>query len=127
MRVEVYRNLHTGTWSVRDLEPGSPTRGRVIDHPGSVILDHPEFVVQPAGRERVRREGQKNVHAFVRGELVDEVPEFSVEIGEQVTYNPYKNDSFVLKSRQHVPVNFARLALLFPGSVWAYWEAPSWV
>jgi hypothetical protein len=91
MRVEVYWNLHKKLFSVRALE--GENKGRVIDHAYSVKLEEASFVVQPAGRERVRREGKKNVHAFVRGHLADynHAPKMSYP----VTYNPYMYDSFV--------------------------------
>jgi hypothetical protein len=100
MRVEVYRNLHTGTWSVRGLE--GAMKGKVFSHPNFVYLTNATFVVQPAGNAKVRAEGRKNVHAFVRGEL-----KFSSEnaLGKGETpddgaykkakYNPYEHTSFV--------------------------------
>lgn len=55
-----------------------------------------EFVVQPAGRERVRAEGKKNVHAFVRGSLLTDGSDYNVPYGAfRVVYNPYKYDSFM--------------------------------
>jgi len=110
MRVEVYRNLHTGKMSVRE------AGGRVLTHEDQVFLANPRFVVQPAGRERVRREGKKNVHAFVRGELRG----FSVgqNLGfdnwqqwEEATYNPYKYDSFVAKADE-TPLDYASRAVV---------------
>jgi len=64
MRVEVYRNLRNGLMSVRECG------GRVLTHEHDVFIRGARFVVGPMGRERVLREGQKNVHAYVRGELV---------------------------------------------------------
>ena len=93
MRVEVYFNIRTGRPSVRALE--GEDKGRVILRPKSVTIQNPKFVVQPAGRKRVLKEQRKNVHAFVRGELIHanlESPEL-----QPVTYNPYKHDSFVLR------------------------------
>lgn len=99
MRVEVYRNLHTGTFSVRDLQ--GPLKGKVTSHPTLVILDVAKFVVQPAGRDKVRREGRKNVHAFVRGNLLGKATNhtpYDVNRNQefrQATYNPYVYDTFV--------------------------------
>ena len=59
-RVEVYRNLHNDKLSVR-------YGGKVVGHVDSIWLRDATFAVQPAGRDRVRREKKKNVHAFVRG------------------------------------------------------------
>lgn len=87
---EVYRNLHRDDWSVRE-------SGRVVAHRKAVIVRDPQFVVQPAGRERVLRERRKNVHAFVRGEVVNSLPLLVaagfVDLDHQglafATYNPY--------------------------------------
>jgi hypothetical protein len=53
-------------------------------------------VVRKSGRERVLREGKKNVHAFVRGEIThfdDFDPDY---LGYTlVSYNPYRFDTFV--------------------------------
>ena len=102
-RLEVYYNLHQQCLSVRRM-----ARGARVSHAHSILLNDCLLVVQPAGRERVRREGKKNVHAFVRGYPVflrrtwaDDDGDLSVENMERqgyrrITYNPYKYDSFVL-------------------------------
>ena len=95
LRVEVYRNLRTGRWSVRALE--GPHKGLVIAHKSDFILEACSYAVQPAGRDKVRRTGRKNVHAFIRGR----VPEHMVMMfggNRGVTYNPYKHDGFVLEA-----------------------------
>ena len=105
MRVEVYRNLHTGTWSVRDTRTG-----RVVAHPTRVAVADAQFVVRPAGRAKVLAEGRKNVHAFVRGTLVVgpvETPEGAVE----AYYNPYRFDSFVDRATEE-PLVSAELVVL---------------
>ena len=88
--VEVYKNLHKGLWSVRQ-------NGRVVFHTDYICLKKCSFVVGKKGRERVVRERQKNIHAFVRGLLCDprETPFIVDYEWNPVTYNPYKSDSFV--------------------------------
>lgn len=95
MRVEVYWNLHKHLFSVRALE--GPNKGRVISHSHGITLTDVKFAVQPAGRERVRREGKKNVHAFVRGRIANSGSEDCREdfSDEKITYNPYIYDTFV--------------------------------
>ena len=95
MRVEVYRNLHKRCWSVRALE--GPQKGRVIAHEHDFILEACSYAVQPAGRDKVRRTGRKNVHAFIRGTLPSE-PMVMWPGTRGVTYNPYKHDGFVLEA-----------------------------
>lgn len=104
-KVEVYWNLHRNCFSVRALE--GDRKGRVVAHVASLFLADARFAVQPAGRERVRREWRKNVHAFVRGRVCHSVPNI---IRLAVSYNPYKNDGFVDGVRGE-PVEAARFAL----------------
>ena len=59
---DVYFNLHLGVWSCK-----SRKTGRVEHHARAVVsLDPVSMVVQQAGRAKVCRTGQKNVHAFAR-------------------------------------------------------------
>ena len=91
MKVAVYFNLHKNIFSVQSREKES--YGRVIDHVESVVLEAPKFVVRQAGRKKVIEDKQKNVHAFVVGNIAEGVETSSLE--EIVTYNPYKYTSFV--------------------------------
>jgi hypothetical protein len=65
--VEVYYNLHKDTFSIR-------LKGKVVAHADYVQLSDVKFGVGQGGRYNVRKSGQKNVHAFVRGILTDFVP-----------------------------------------------------
>lgn len=123
MRVEVYRNLHTGLMSVRECS------GKVLAQQQTVLVANPVFVVQPAGRERVLREQRKNVHAFVRGELVgfslenSQMTAFQNEEGHdlgewnQASYNPYKAPYFYNKVTDG-PVERANAAIVSTNGVW---------
>jgi len=113
MRVEVYFNLHKKTFSVRNCKTGL-----VIAHTDNIWVEDPVFVVRKAGREKVLRERKKNVHAFVRGTWMQDllVADASMildhrECSEEVTYNPYKYDSFVTKHDAKA-IDFGRLASL---------------
>ena len=113
MRVEVYFNLHKKTFSVR-----STKTGRVIKHTDRAFIKDPEIVVRKAGRERVLREGKKNVHAFVRGELMPTLPQDAYDLelvhlrdDMKVTYNPYKYDSFVRVDNEE-PIKQGKYATL---------------
>ena len=92
-KVEIYFNLHKKTWSVRQ-------DGKVIQHTNFIQIREPQYVVRQKGKEKVRREKRKNVHAFVRGYIEDRLPVFPSK-NIFVTYNPYKNDSFVERNTQN--------------------------
>ena len=97
-RVMVYYNLHKHTFSIQK-------NGIVVAHADFIKLKNVEFRVRQGGKEKVRQEKSKNVHAFVIGDLVefckypcDNIPEEPT--GSVVTYNPYKHDSFVYRDNQ---------------------------
>lgn len=97
-KVMVYYNLHKHTFSVQK-------SGIVVLHADFLKLSDVEFRVRKGGLEKVRKEKTKNVHAFVIGTLEDycEFPCLDIPQepkGEIISYNPYKNDSFVIKSTQ---------------------------
>jgi len=88
-KIEVYFNLHKKVWSVRQ-------SGKVVGHTNYIQVKDPQYVVSQKGNERVRREKKKNVHAFVRGYVEKRLPVFPRK-NTFVTYNPYKNSSFVIR------------------------------
>jgi hypothetical protein len=122
MRVETYYNLHRKCLSYRE------SGGRVY-HARTLVLNNVTLAVQPAGRERVRREGKKNVHAFVRGEIgyiryLDDADDGDITTNNmerqgyrRITYNPYKFDSFVYADT-HEPVTSARQVVVMDRNIW---------
>ncbi len=108
MKVFVYFNLHKRLFSIKALE--GERKGRVIAHMSLLALENPKFKVSKAGRERVLREGRKNVHAGVVGDF-NPTKLFAENVTwEPVRYNPYLFDSFVDDNKQ--PVAFADVAFL---------------
>jgi len=102
-KVMVYYNLHKQTFSVT-------YDSKVILHADYVKLGDVEFRVRQGGKERVRQDKSKNVHAFVIGRLLDyceypcdDIP--SSPFGKIVTYNPYKHNSFVYKGSEEPVYN----------------------
>lgn len=102
-KVMVYYNLHKQTFSVT-------YDSKVILHADYVKLGDVEFRVRQGGKERVRQDKSKNVHAFVIGTLLDyceypcdDIP--SSPSGKIVTYNPYKHNSFVYKGSEEPVYN----------------------
>ena len=101
MRVDIYYNLHKKTFSIRH-------KGIVIKHADNILIENAEYAVGKAGNRRVRKEKRKNVHAYVRGELLfsgNSVEDYCNAFIEkilgasayetEVNYNPYKNETFV--------------------------------
>ena len=109
MKVSVYRNLHNGLISIK-----SASSGLVLGHAKSVDISGADFIVNEAGRQRVLRDKQKNVHAYVKGLLLNTIG-FMPYKGRSlqrctalgaldtihkvtvVSYNPYKAPHFVIK------------------------------
>lgn len=88
-KIFVYWNLHKNVFSVRD------TSGRVVAHMHDLVILNPKFVVRPAGRAKVLREGVKNVHAGVSGIFTRGLE--SYRGATRITYNPYRAPTFVKK------------------------------
>ena len=97
-KVEIYRNLHNGTFSVR-------RDGIVVHHLENhqiLRLTNAKFAVQPAGRAKVLVEKKKNVHAFIRGTVdkeggyLGQAPPHEIF---EVYYNPYEFDNFQKENR----------------------------
>ncbi len=102
-KVFVYRNLRKKCYSVKSLKTK-----RVIAHVDSINLIEVKFKVSEAGRQRVLRTKQKNVHAGVIGYIAD----ISLLCqSSNVTYNPYKFDSFVNKDNE-MPIYEANIACI---------------
>ena len=110
-------------------------KGIVQCHAETLLLSDVTFHVSQKGRERVLREQRKNVHAYVKGKLeVDSKILQVIEAGSdwleslltyrgwvELTYNPYKFSSFVLRgTTKQTIVNRADLVLLHGSRMWAY-------
>lgn len=119
VEVYVYRNLRKKCWSVKSCESG-----RVIAHVQHAYLIHCELHVSERGRKRVLERRRKAVHAGVRGLWVPSGREVPLPIGRdvtQITYDPYKYDSFVVK-RSGRKITYATIVWLEPKRVMA-WRA----
>jgi len=108
MRAKVYFNLHNSKWSIKDC-----ATNLVVGHADKVCLTNVVPLVLESGRKRVLIEKQKNVHAYLvgdvnhvenfksyRGRWVDathgEYPGLPLKKGTVITYNPYKYNNFVV-------------------------------
>jgi hypothetical protein len=100
-RVIVYRNLTRGGWSIAEaIGRTGLRRGKVLEHRSRVVLADVVFRVEESGRQRVIRRGQREVHAWAVGTIVDAVP--AGLAGRELTYQPYRSGAF--ETRQGEPV-----------------------
>ncbi len=106
--VRVYRNLHNGKLSVMAININGDMT--VVAHTESVCIKDAKLTVNETGRQRVIREKQKNVHAFVSGRIVLNA-KFDNRDVREVTYNPYKYESFVYKEDE-TPIHKADAILI---------------
>jgi hypothetical protein len=123
-KVFVYKNLHKDCWSVKQ-------GGLVKAHAEDLEMWDCSFQVNAKGREKVIKEKKKNVHAGIRGYLdytkssdwastqlkakIKTLFSFknnsTVALSTDVTYNPYRFNSFVEKVTEE-PVYHSELASL---------------
>lgn len=94
-RVQVYRNLKFKdkvVYSIRDA-----TSGLVLGHGTDLLLSRCLLIVKDSGRKRVLKEKKKNVHAWIEGSFgIIHCGDNSIfNDGVKVSYNPYKNYTFV--------------------------------
>lgn len=116
MRVRVYRNLRNGKLTVQEYIKGKGWR--VLKHVDHIYLKDADFSVSQAGRERVLREKQKNVHAYITGQPCTYPGAATYKIAlwrespgkvQFVTYNPYKYMQFYDRETQE-PIHTAHVA-----------------
>ena len=91
-RIRAYYNLHKKCFSVQDYKTGL-----VIEHTDKLFMTNAMFVVRKSGNERVKKEGKKNVHAFVNGIRHDKPIDTNHCNNYEVKYNPYTMDFFHYK------------------------------
>jgi len=97
-RYYIYRNLRTGGFSVK-------YRGKVIDRLHTFAAYNAELKVNELGRQRVIKEGQKNVHAYVVCDKYESKKYPILKIGtvdkyKKITYNPYRDTQFVCRGKK---------------------------
>lgn len=134
MRVSVYFNLHRKCFSIRAEE--GPEKGRVLAHADNLGLRSVTMSVGQAGNRKVRETGKKNVHAFMRGLLdwqdgtlteagerhcdafghahgwagsvyIKQTLKQTQESGVRISYDPYRDTSFVCPEVSRLPVRGA--------------------
>jgi len=112
--VRVYRNLHREMFSIQ----AKTDKGwRVAERAKWVQLFEPQAIVSEAGRQRVLRTGQKNVHAYLTGRLGTTEPSDSEAGWQRVALRPFsynpKDSAFFTYLDDGSPVNFPELDVVY--------------
>jgi len=118
-QVRVYRNLHRKLYSIQTYIKGKGWR--VAEYADSFSLRNVEFVVKSAGRERVRREKRKYVHAYVTGTLTYLPDPYTfLDTASRVSYDPYTMETFEVDTgRDWEPIYKAKYAHFAKTGAWA--------
>jgi hypothetical protein len=114
LRINVFRSLKHGGVCLRAVEGAAA--GAVVDRRESTFVRDAEFVVDQEKRRKALATGERTVHAWVRGTLVEdpEPPGKTVP----VVYDPRAYSSFVLRSTEEA-IRRARVAQVRPDCVLA--------
>jgi len=101
---EIYYNINKRIYSIR-------AKSVPVSYAKAVKVDKPIFVVRAGGRAAVLRDKQKNVHAFLKGEMktLDAKPD--IDGLKRVKYDPYKYGYFY-DVETHEPIHEAKYAIL---------------
>lgn len=98
MRVAVYKNLTRGCWSIAEVNAAG-NRGKLIGHADSIALSDCRMVVKESRRIAICANRNREVHAWIVGTICD-IP--ASETLRELTYNPYRSDSFHTQDGQPV-------------------------
>jgi flavin reductase (DIM6/NTAB) family NADH-FMN oxidoreductase RutF len=101
-RVDVYRNLNrSNCFSIRPKE--GEFKDKVSGYAPCVIVKNAQFVTSKTTQQKVKLLGQKSVHAYLRGELVDAFDATTFDIVHadvvRVSYNPHISHEFFTLER----------------------------
>lgn len=96
--VFIYKNLTRKCWSIKQ-------KGLVVAYTNNIIIKDVTCIVNEKGRLRVLKENQKNVHAYLKGVICNNIDLIFKDI---ITYNPYHNLSFMINT---LPVYKLKYAL----------------
>jgi hypothetical protein len=115
--VDVAFNLHKGDLSFRATT--GERRGRVIHYCNLVLLRDAKFRVLKAGYEKAIKTQCRNIHAFVRGEVIEDlsVVEYC-QNWTRVHYNPFVAASFT-QDGSYEPIEQAKFVLLLNQQMYA--------
>ncbi|MFT5162456.1 MAG: hypothetical protein ACI9FJ_001032 [Alteromonadaceae bacterium] len=114
-KVKVYRNLNKPEYYSIQATEGAD-KNKVIGYAKCIWLTDVTFKVSEASRQRVIRQGRKNVHAVCIGILADASNTvLMAPRGITATYNPYAFSHFFNRETKQ-PVNEAYANAVFQGA-----------
>lgn len=108
--VDVYRNLHNNLFSIRDRKSGL-----VVAHGEGFKIHDAITKVSEAGRQRVIKEGRRNVHAYITGVYGGELEQEAID---EVYYQPFKQNCFTINGE---PVTQLEAVLFTEGKAYKIW------
>lgn len=116
MLVRCYRNLRNKCYSV---QVKTPNGWRVKYHLKSFGIANATFKVSEVLRQKIIRQQQKEVHAFVVGELIKpkQVKEIAVSSANKISYNPY-NAGYFYKVTDLSPIYSCPRVIFTPDGVY---------
>lgn len=105
--VYVYKNLHKALYSIKQ-------KGVVVAHAERLCLGEVEFIVNEKLRQKVLRDKQKNVHAYLKGFYETSGMGTCAtrnDLSVAVYYNPYITKKFINKN-YNTELKGAKFAIL---------------
>lgn len=101
-KILIYRNLHKDCFSVADSQSK-----KVIAHGDGFLVKFLDVKVSEKGRERVREQKRKEVHAYIKGVFLKEetLKKETIQECNECYYNPYTTDTFINKKTKEVMTN----------------------
>lgn len=101
---EIYYNINKKVYSIR-------AKSTPVSYARLVRVYRPTFVVRTGGRAAVLRDKQKNVHAFVKGEMETLNVKPPIDGLKKIRYDPYQYGYFY-DVHTHEPIHEAEYAIL---------------
>lgn len=124
LRVRVHFNLHNRLFSVTGRS--GITAGKVIANVKTILLRDVAFKVSASGRARAQHAGQRSVHAWVLGEVVEVNEEYDLTHMVPITYSPLRDRPSTFATTDGTPVVYLSRALFArppwkPEHGYAFW------
>ena len=107
-QVLVYRNLHKTGGKIYSIQCDNHVAG----HTKNLIIANVKAVIRKAGHRKAVESGVRNVHAFLKGEAVQSIPQEVLRglVFKELTYNPFKMSTFQdLQGNEVITADYVRI------------------